>query len=89
MKVVDAIVEGKLGDIAIMAYNKSIADELKSKLEKTGYDWRVAQAGTVHSFGYGAWRKIALHVQIENKKMYNIVQECGYDQGGEIFLSSF
>jgi superfamily I DNA/RNA helicase len=86
MKVVDAIVEGKLGDIAIMAYNKSIADELKAKLEKTGYDWRVAQAGTVHSFGYGAWRKVAPHVQIENKKMYNIVQECGYDQGGDIFL---
>ena len=86
MKIVDAIVKFKLGDIAIMAYNKAIADELKLKLEKTGYDWRTAQAGTVHSFGYGAWRKIAPNVQIENKKMYNIVNECGFDKGGDIFI---
>lgn len=86
MKVVDAVVEGKLGDCAIMAYNKSIADELKGKLEKTGYDWRVAQAGTVHSFGFGTWRKIAPSVQIENKKLYNIVNELGYDQSGAIFI---
>lgn len=86
MKVVDAIVEAKLGDVAIMAYNKSIADELKSKLEKTGYDWRTVQAGTVHSFGFGAWRKLAPFVQIENKKMFNIVTELGYDRDGAIFI---
>ena len=77
MKVVDAIVEGKLGDVAIMAYNKSIADELKAKLEKTGYDWRAAQAGTVHSFGFGAWKKLAPFVRVENKKMQLIVAELG------------
>ena len=57
MKVVAAIAESKLGDVALMAYNKKIADELKQKLEQAGYDWRVAQAGTVHSFGFAAWRK--------------------------------
>lgn len=33
MKVVDAIVDGKFGDVALMAYNKKIADEIKSRLE--------------------------------------------------------
>jgi superfamily I DNA/RNA helicase len=75
MKVIDGIVEGKLGDVAIMAYNKKIADEIKAKLEKTGYDWRVAQAGTVHSFGFGAWRKVAPFVQVENDKLRNILRQ--------------
>jgi superfamily I DNA/RNA helicase len=74
MQVVDAIIEGRLGDCAIMAYNKKIADEIKGKLEVLKYDWKVAQAGTVHSFGFGAWRKVAPRVQVENKKLYNIVE---------------
>ena len=74
MKVVDAIAKSKLGDVALMAYNKKIADELKQKLEKAGYDWRQAQAGTVHSFGFGAWRKVAPAVQIDDKKVLNIVR---------------
>ena len=86
MKVVDAIVQEKLGDCAIMAYNKSIADELKAKLEKTGYDWKTVQAGTVHSFGFGVWRRIAPNVQIENKKMQNIVNELGFQKDGSIFI---
>jgi superfamily I DNA/RNA helicase len=69
MKVVDAIVKYKLGDCAIMAYNKKIADELKDKLTATKYDWRIAQAGTVHSFGYAAWRKVAPSVKIESSKL--------------------
>ena len=36
MKVVDAVVKGQLGDVALMAYNKKIADELKVKLEGDG-----------------------------------------------------
>lgn len=79
MKVVAAIAESKLGDVALMAYNKKIADELKQKLEQAGYDWRVAQAGTVHSFGFAAWRKIAPRVQIDDKKLINIVRELAYE----------
>ncbi len=75
MKVVKAIVANKMGDVALMAYNKKIADEIKVKLEQAGYDWRVAQAGTVHSFGFGAWRKVAPHVQIDDKKVRNIVRD--------------
>lgn len=75
MKVVAAIAKFKLGDVALMAYNKKIADELKVKLEQAGYDWKVAQAGTVHSFGFSAWRKVAPHVQIDDKKVRNIIRE--------------
>jgi DNA helicase-2/ATP-dependent DNA helicase PcrA len=75
MKVVKAIAEFKLGDCAIMAYNKKIADEIKVKLDDAGYDWRIAQAGTVHSFGFQAWRKVCPSVQIDDKKIKNIIRD--------------
>lgn len=75
MKVVRAIAEFKLGDCALMAYNKKIADEIKVKIESAGYDWRVAQAGTVHSFGFQAWRKVVPHIQIDDKKVKNIIRD--------------
>lgn len=74
MKVVEAIAEFQLGDVALMAFNKSIADELKAKLESMGIDWRVANAGTSHSFGFGAWRKIAPGVKVDDKKIFNIIK---------------
>lgn len=75
MKVVKAISAANLGDIAIMAYNKKIADELKEKIAAEGYSWQTAQAGTVHSFAFNAWRKLNSHVKIDNKKLNNIVQD--------------
>ena len=86
MKVVDAVVKHKLGDVALMAYNKKIADELKTKLEVAKYDWRAAQAGTVHSFGFAAWRKVAPHVQINDRKLQDITKQLSYDPSGTIFL---
>lgn len=88
MKVVDAIVKNNLGDVAVMAYNKKIADELKQKLEVSGYDWRVAQAGTVHSFGYAAWRKVAPGVKIDNNKIDQIIVELSYGVGGSFFIQN-
>lgn len=88
MKVVDAIVKNGLGAAAIMAYNKKIADELKFKLEAAKYDWKVAQAGTVHSFGYAAWRKIAPAVKIDNKKVDQIIVEKSYGTGGAFFIEN-
>lgn len=73
MEVIKTIAASKLGDVAVMAYNKAIANELKAKLDKLGIDWKVAQAGTVHSFGFGAWRKVAPNVQIDDKKVQNLV----------------
>ena len=88
MKVVDAVVKGGLGDVALMAYNKKIADELKVKLEGAKYDWRAAQAGTVHSFGFGAWRKVAPGVRVDDKKLFNIITEQSYQQGGAFYLEN-
>lgn len=85
MKVVDAIVEGHLGDVALMAYNKKIADELKVKLEAAQYDWRTAQAGTVHSFGFGAWRKVAPRVQVNTNKLQEIIAQESFRQNGAIY----
>ena len=42
------------GGVAILAYNKMIAEEIKAKLAKRGVDWKTAEAGTVHSFGFRA-----------------------------------
>jgi superfamily I DNA/RNA helicase len=85
MKVVDLIVKYKLGDVALMAYNKKIADELKGRLESAKYDWRTAQAGTVHSFGFGAWRKVAPKVQVDDKKVMNLISQESYRQGGAAY----
>ena len=74
MQLVDTINDARLGDIAIMAYNKAIADEIKGKLEKKGIDWRTAQAGTVHSFGFSAWRKSAPGVTVDGNKVRDIIE---------------
>lgn len=77
MVVIDIIVKNKLGDVAVMAYNKSIATEIKTKLEAANYDWKVAQAGTVHSFGFSAWRKVAPNVKVDGKKVLDIIEDLG------------
>lgn len=86
MKVVNAIKSANLGDVAIMAYNKKIADELKGKLAEANIDWKVANAGTVHSFGFAAWRKVAPGVRIDDKKMQRIALEQSFASNGDIFL---
>jgi superfamily I DNA/RNA helicase len=85
MLVVRLIAIAGLGDVALMAYNKKIADELKKKLEELGLDWKVAEAGTVHSFGFRAWRKLAPSVKVDNDKVYNIISQCALDLNGDIF----
>lgn len=45
------------GSVAILAYNKKIADEIKAKLKAADIDWKKVNAGTVHSFGFNALRK--------------------------------
>lgn len=88
MRVVEAITEGQFGDVALMAYNKTIATELKVQLERAGYDWKLAQAGTVHSFGFGAWRKVAPRVQLDDKKLYTIVSGLACDPANAIMVQA-
>lgn len=80
MALVDLIAAERLGEVQILAYNKSIAEEIKEKLKKNGIDWKIASAGTVHSVGYGAWRKVAPNVAIDGKKtdliLSKIQDEC-------------
>lgn len=61
------------GQVAVMAYNKKIADEIGAKLKARGIDWQKAQSGTVHSFGFKAYRKAFPGVVVEGSKVSNIV----------------
>lgn len=62
------------GGVAILAYNKGIAEEIKAKLAKRGVDWKTAEAGTVHSFGFRAYRKTFPKVKVEGYKLDNLVE---------------
>lgn len=50
------------GDVAFAAYNKKIADEIKTKIAKMNCGNRV-RVGTFHSFGLGTWRRIHPNVK--------------------------
>lgn len=63
------------GQTGIMAYNTKIADEIKRKLNEIGLDWQKAQAGTVHSFGFKAFRKIYPNVVVEGSKVSDIADK--------------
>lgn len=86
LEVVKEIAKRGLGELIIMAYNKSIGDELKAKLERLGIDWKKAQAGTVHSFGYSAWRKVAPGCRIEGDKVFKIIEAVFNDTGNLEYL---
>jgi len=55
------------------AYNKAIAEEIKAKLLKAGLDPKKIAAGTMHSAGFSAWRRVAKNVQVNDKKVDQII----------------
>jgi superfamily I DNA/RNA helicase len=69
-------------DMAVLAYNKSIADEIKADIKRPVEDgglgitdWKVAMAGTVHSFAFSAWRKVANQdLVVEANKTFDIIE---------------
>ena len=63
------------GSVAIMAFNKKIAEEIKGKLTKRGVDFKKAQAGTVHSFGFGAYRRFQKFVRVNGFKVSNVLEK--------------
>ena len=82
------------GQTAVMAFNKPIAEEIKIKLEKAGMDWKRAQGGTAHSFGFSAFRKSFGAPQIDANKVRNIIDgriaAYGEEHGvGGVFLMQF
>ena len=75
MVLVEEFVKRNMGEVQILAYNKSIATELQDRLKSKGIDWKRATAGTVHSVGFGAWRKVAPNVKVDGNKVANIIAE--------------
>ena len=75
MALTEHLVANTKDEIIMLAYNKSIATELQDRLKSKGIDWKRATAGTVHSVGFGAWRKVAPNVKVEPKKVANIIDE--------------
>jgi superfamily I DNA/RNA helicase len=74
MEAIKAIVKANYGNMALMAYNSKIAGELKDKIAKAGYDWKIAQAGTCHSFGLSVWKQVAgKDIPIDANKLHNII----------------
>lgn len=65
------------GQTAVCAFNKSIADEIKAKLQKMGIDWKQAQGGTVHSFGFAAYRKFQPNVKVDGNKCDKLLNTMG------------
>lgn len=65
-------IERMSGNIAVLAYNKKIAEEIKGKLKAR--DVTHADAGTVHSFGLKTYRKSFKHVKVDGNKLRNLVE---------------
>lgn len=60
------------GTIFFGAYNKKIAEEIKSRArEQDGLN-----IATMHSAGFSAWRKVAKYVKIDGDKVRNIFREA-------------
>lgn len=68
-------VERTDGSVALLAYNRKIADEIKGKLAKRGIDWKKAEANTVHGFGLRAIKKSFPKVQVDARKTANIIAD--------------
>jgi len=62
-------VKHMVGDVAVMAYNKKMGDELKVRLSGVPN----ANAGTCHSFGLKAFTKSGIRPQVDGRKVGNIV----------------
>lgn len=59
------------GSVAFLAYNKKIATEIESRLQRVQTTARV-KSGTFHSFGFGAVMKALPGTKMDDKKMTKI-----------------
>lgn len=92
--VVLAIVENKLGNVAIMAFNKSASNEFEKRIEALATETKLndlfaVDSGTVHSFGFRFWRRHAGgRINVDGWKVANIVtQMYGNEKGYYEFAS--
>ena len=70
--------------VAVMAYNTGAGKELNQRLEAAGYtNWKQVKAGTCHSFGFGAWRKVVPGVVVDENKVGNIINRMADEFNGQ------
>lgn len=58
--------------VTLCAFNKAIAEEVKSKLQMEGLEGK-AEAATMHSLGLRAWKRQAPKCAVEGAKVYKIL----------------
>ena len=87
--ILEAAINRIKGTVAILAYNKKIADEIAEKLKKRGVDWKKVESGTVHSFGLRAYRKQFPNLNVNGDKVSELY-DLHFDREGEMkaFVSS-
>lgn len=62
-------------NVAIIAFNKSIAEELKMKIAKMGLNTSLVQAGTCHSYGFNTLKQALGYCRVDGRKVQNIVDQ--------------
>jgi superfamily I DNA/RNA helicase len=70
------------GTVAFLAYNKNIAVEIGSRTRSNPN----VTAGTFHSFGFRAWRRVAYRVKVEDKKLDMICDDLAVPKGLRRFV---
>lgn len=66
------------GSVAMVAYNKKIADEISERLKQLNV--KHARASTFHSAGFSAWRRVAPGVVVDDKKVFKILDAAKVDE---------
>lgn len=61
------------GTVALLAFNKKIAVEIGERLKANGISTMKAEAGTVHSFGFRAYRRTYKNVTVDRKKLETLL----------------
>jgi len=83
--VVLSIVENKLGSVALMAFNKSAANEFQLRIDALTQETKLyalsgVDTGTVHSFGFRFWRNHVGKVNVDGWKVSNIIRNLFGDK---------
>lgn len=80
--VIRTIVDNKLGSAVLMAFNKAAAVEFETRIENMGAKYMEVDTGTVHSLGFGAWRR-SHRCKVEGYKVWNLVRS--HESGENVY----
>src|ERR1700685_1080250 len=62
------------GSVAFAAYNKKIATEIQAKLKEAGVGNNAVRAGTFHSFGFSAVRRVYPDVKVDERAKRDLIK---------------